>query len=810
MKYKLAICLLAVFISTNLGSTVNASEDLPTIYVTIVSHNEEPSFPNHPNFMTDYETYQSFRNGTVAFAEMLKSEGVKYDFQSDWNFLLAEQASWSDFDNTNGKNLLRWLVEDMGFAVDPHAHESTYSIADVAYLMEQLDITPSNIVGGFIATPAEDSRVEDFQVPIEGWKYNTSWEADALWGGGSGNHVDDEGQWTSGIWRAQDNEHFFIDDPDSKPVIGNYTSTWDGLDDLLEKRADGELDPDKMYTANIMTNQEDAQDQDFIDEFQSEIEARQSYTNSGAIEWVTLPEALEIWETEYDSVPETYNYEQGEITSSVADTSSTDTDSNDISSDVPDPEEPFSDVDSSDNYYDAITYVYGESIVEGYSDGTYRSTSSINRAEFTKILIESANPGEAVQSESCFSDVDSAEWYAKYICFAKVYNIVGGYSDGSFKPAQSINIAEALKITLGTYFGSIPSTGGEWYQKYWDFADEHNYLLSDWDSPAQELTRGEMAELIYRIVTGRSSSTQNPKELTTKNILFTVNTQEFIFGDESIETLNRIVDIHEAYDIPVDIYLDDQILQVYLDEAPELIERFKTSSVVSISYHARPPVPYYYDYDWLGLESYSQEELEALIEDYGTHAIDSETGETTAEAGGFSYFEEVFDYAPPAAATPTSGTTGSLVKSYFAENGASFLVENDRDYSWGETREGIPVRPEDVEVKLFERTDESPEDIFSELDSLTGEGPYFMNIKVHDNDFITDESAWVAIYVANKKQNHGTLTPPFDLSLAEDRNFLSDEESEALWDAYEACVAYAADHQSEYSTWNMMELIDEL
>lgn len=798
MKYKLVLCLLTALLSTNISSPVKATEDLPTIYVTIVSHNEEPSFPNHPNFVNDYDTYQSFRNGAVNFAEMLKSEGVKYDFQSDWNFLLAEQENWSDFDNTNGKNLLRWLVEDMGFAVDPHAHESTYSIADVAYLMEQLDIIPSNIVGGFIATPAEDSRVEDFQVPIEGWIYNTSWEADALWGGGSGNHVNDEGQWTSGIWRAQDNDHFFIDDPDSKPVIGSYTSTWEGLDDLLEKRANGELDPNKMYTANIMTNQEDAQDQDFIDEFQNEIQARQSYTDSGAIVWVTLPEALEIWETEYDSVPETYNYVQGEITSSVVDNTSTaDT-------------AVFSDVDSNDDYYESISYVYEEGIVEGYSDGTYRSTSPINRAEFTKILIESANPGEAEQSESCFTDVDAAAWYAKYICFAKVYNIVDGYPDGSFKPAQSINIVEALKITLETYFDTIPSASGEWYQKYWDFAEEQNYLLNDWESPAQELTRGEMAELIYRIMTGTSSSTEASKELSEKNVLFTVNTQEFIFGEESIETMNRIIDIHEDYNIPVDIYLDDQILQVYLDEAPELIERFKTSSVVSISYHARPPVPYYYDYDWLGLESYSQTELETLIEAYGTHAIDSQTGQTTDEEGGFSYFEEVFGYAPPAAATPTSSTTGSLVKNYFAENGASFLVENDRDYSWGDTKEGIAVRPEDVEVKLFERTNESAEDIFSELDSLTGDGPYFMNIKVHDNDFITDESAWVAIYVANKKQNRGTLTPPFDLSLAQDRDFLSEEESEVLWDAYEACVAYAANHQVEYTTWNMMELIEEL
>ncbi len=483
MKKITSLLSLLVILSILLPSPRVEASAKPTIYVSIVSHNEEPSFPNHPDFTSDYDTYESFRDAAVNFATMLKSEGVQYNFQSDWNFLLAEQEHWDEFDNTNGKNLLRWLVEDMDLAVDPHAHESTYSIADVAYLMEQLDITPSNIVGGFIATPAEDSRVEDFQVPIEGWKYNTSWEADALWGGGSGNHVDDEGQWTSGIWRPKDDENFFVDDPDSKPVIGTYTSTWDGLDDLLEKRDNGELEAGKMYTATIMTNQEDAQDQDFIDEFQSEIEARQSYTDSGAIEWVTLTEALNIWENDYDSTPTIYSYEEGDLSPET----------------TPAIAGPFSDVDSNDDYYEAISYVYEAGIVEGYSDGTYQPEISINRAEFTKILIEAAHPGEATFSEGCFSDVPSSEWYAPYVCFAKVYNIVSGYEDGSFKPDQYINVAEALKITLETYFGNIPDTNGEWYQKYWDYAESNGYLLSAWDSPAQELTRGEMAELIYRI-----------------------------------------------------------------------------------------------------------------------------------------------------------------------------------------------------------------------------------------------------------------------------------------------------------------------
>lgn len=471
----------------------------------------------------------------------------------------------------------------------------------------------------------------------------------------------------------------------------------------------------------------------------------------------------------------------------------------------------FDDVEETTPYGDAIAYVYEENIVEGYDDGDYKPENSINRAEFTKILMEAKYPGESTTTEGCFSDVPDNEWFTPSICTAKERGIVSGYDDETYKPSQNINVAEALKITLEVYFDSIPTVSGEWYETYWDFADSEGLLLSEWSNASEDLTRGAMAELIYRIATGNSSSvTTVDKELTTDNVLFTLNTQEFIFSEESIETVNRIIDLHEEYNVPVDIYLDGTILQTYLDEAPELIERLKTSTVVSVSYHARPPMPYYNDYEWMDFDSMSDSEIEAIVEEYSTHEIDPETGETTSQAGGFSYFEEVFGYAPPAAATPTNGTTGPFVKSYFAENGASFLVENDRDYSWGEKRDGIPVRPEDVEVKLFERTAESAESIFAELLALSGSGPYFMNIKMHDNDFITEDSAWTSIYVSNKKQNHNTLTPPFDLTAAEERSLLSSSESEALWEAYEACVKYASDHEDEFTLWNMKELSKEL
>lgn len=151
-------------------------------------------------------------------------------------------------------------------------------------------------------------------------------------------------------------------------------------------------------------------------------------------------------------------------------------------------------------YAQAIAFVYENEIVEGYSDGTYRPENEINRAEFTKILIESRYPGEATVGDDCFDDVSSDQWYATYVCFAKDEGIIAGYPDGTFKPAQSVNLAEALKITLETYFTDISPASGPWYEKYWLYAEENGYLLDEWDDASEYLTRGAMAELVYRIL----------------------------------------------------------------------------------------------------------------------------------------------------------------------------------------------------------------------------------------------------------------------------------------------------------------------
>ncbi|NCP67488.1 S-layer homology domain-containing protein [bacterium] len=149
----------------------------------------------------------------------------------------------------------------------------------------------------------------------------------------------------------------------------------------------------------------------------------------------------------------------------------------------------------------SIEVLQNAGVVAGYEDGTYQPDKVLNRAELTKIVIESIYDEEefAEAAENCFSDVQATDWFAKYVCFAKSEGIVEGNPDGTFKPANAINQAEALKIVLNSFYDDIPTSGDDeaWYQTFLDEADYQGmFYFEAENAAAHEVTRGEMAYFV--------------------------------------------------------------------------------------------------------------------------------------------------------------------------------------------------------------------------------------------------------------------------------------------------------------------------
>lgn len=169
----------------------------------------------------------------------------------------------------------------------------------------------------------------------------------------------------------------------------------------------------------------------------------------------------------------------------------------------------YSDVTASNPAYDAINYLTENKIVSGYEDGTFQPSDHIDRAEFLKIMIESkysADDFNSYSTANCFSDVPANEWYTKYVCFAKSNNIIAGYDDGTFQPETYINFAESSKIVANTY--KIPVlTTSPWYKAYVQALESRHATPTDLSTFDQLMTRGQMAEIAYRL---NSSNTSKP------------------------------------------------------------------------------------------------------------------------------------------------------------------------------------------------------------------------------------------------------------------------------------------------------------
>lgn len=277
----------------------------PVIYVSVASHSEDPHNPGTPNFSNDESAFADQRANVVEFANMLQEHGAEYNYQSDWNFLNGIIKYDNGSSDTNNKNLLRYLSEDLGVEIDPHSHENDgYNFVDVAYLISRLGVTPTNVVGGFIAGPGEDSQLSYFSSLSHGLKYPSfQWTPKILWGGSTSLHQNEKDFWISGVWIPQDATHYDAHDPaGTLPTIGSYGGAWEGLDQLLSLQSQGKLEAGKIYTVTIMNDQLDFSDA-YTKTFEDRLEQYADEAAAGRIVWATLMDTYNAWITTYHSEP---------------------------------------------------------------------------------------------------------------------------------------------------------------------------------------------------------------------------------------------------------------------------------------------------------------------------------------------------------------------------------------------------------------------------------------------------------------------------------------------------------------------------
>lgn len=141
------------------------------------------------------------------------------------------------------------------------------------------------------------------------------------------------------------------------------------------------------------------------------------------------------------------------------------------------PDEPFIDVDENDWFYDAVTYVYSEGMMDGVSDTQFAPNSNLTRGMVVTMLYRLEDEPR-VTGSSGFDDVASGAWYADAVTWAAENGIVNGVSDTEFAP--NVNITrEQLAAILYRYaeYNDYDVSGRDDLSEFTDRSSISGYAL---------------------------------------------------------------------------------------------------------------------------------------------------------------------------------------------------------------------------------------------------------------------------------------------------------------------------------------------
>ncbi len=194
----------------------------------------------------------------------------------------------------------------------------------------------------------------------------------------------------------------------------------------------------------------------------------------------------------------------------------------------------YPDVDYNHPFLRGIVGMTNDKLVNGYEDKSFHPDDGISRIEALKIVLNSAgivvNPvassgfvqpvvdrkGNVIKPATTttkpkksigFPDIPLDGWYAAYVNTGEQMEIIHGYEDGLFRPANKVTRVESYKMLFRAFkaLSDAPVEGEDWFTPYVNYALQHNLAdygdnpLLDLNNPHSLITRAEFTDLAFRM-----------------------------------------------------------------------------------------------------------------------------------------------------------------------------------------------------------------------------------------------------------------------------------------------------------------------
>ena len=172
----------------------------------------------------------------------------------------------------------------------------------------------------------------------------------------------------------------------------------------------------------------------------------------------------------------------------------------------------FSDVAANQWYTNAVHSAVSNGLLSGYQDGTMRPSASITRAEIASVLSK-AFGAEVKANMKSFTDVTSSQWFYDAMARAVNMGLFAGNGNGTLTPSAPITreeaavvIAKAFELTgsNGTVLNRFndASEVSSWAVPFISGLVENGYMAGNDKgelNPKGNITRAEFAQIMYNI-----------------------------------------------------------------------------------------------------------------------------------------------------------------------------------------------------------------------------------------------------------------------------------------------------------------------
>lgn len=197
--------------------------------------------------------------------------------------------------------------------------------------------------------------------------------------------------------------------------------------------------------------------------------------------------------------------------------------------------EDFTDVPDQAWYRPYLERNLEKGIVQGYPDGSFRPSNSINRIEAIKMVVSALGfePNNSDSSTAAYNDVSNSQWYSPYLAFAlnhsnenivnsaskNMSTLISFFDQESLFPGKALTRAEAAHMVanaLSLEVKNINSYQDSYIKTFTDLETTHKHYrwimaCLEWgimrgDSgrntfrPNDPVNRAEMLKLTYKIL----------------------------------------------------------------------------------------------------------------------------------------------------------------------------------------------------------------------------------------------------------------------------------------------------------------------